>query len=294
MKNKKEYPFLPTFIAAAVSVVVFLPLRVYQYFKIIDPETGFYNVKDFSVYLMYILMAFIVIFNIVTAFINRKKLKFREVSLTPITGAVVYAIAAIGLVVDASLRVTEFLDIYNSYVFNYSQTLLSYISKQGGAILAGETIFAIIAAVYFFALAGGSVSKKQVAPSLKLLALAAPLWAVMRLLFRFKRTISFVNASDLFIELVAIVFMMIFLLAFAQTTSKIDKGESYWKMFAYGIPAAVFSLACFMPRAVLLIIGRGDLICADYSAEICDFTLPIMIFATLMSRVHAGNENKRV
>lgn len=293
MKNKKDYPFLASFVAAAAAIIIFLPLRVYQYFKILEPETGFYAKKDFSVYLMYAVMAFIVVFSIVISLVNRKKLKAMPTGLSPVGGAVIYGIAAIGMIADAAVCVSDFLEIYSSYEYNFDNTLMQYISQKGGNILAAQAVFAIVSAVYFFTLAGGSAAKKNIAPSVKIIALAAPLWAVMRLLARFKRTISFINVSDLLIELFAIVFVMLFLYVFAQNVSKVDKGENYWKLFAYGIPAAVFSLACFVPRAVLLIIGRGDLLPNGYGIQICDFTLAIMILSVLMSQAHTNAKGNK-
>ena len=293
MKNKKGYPFFIAFAVSAVVTVLLLPLRIYQYFKVLEPDTGFYDHKDFSVYLMYFLIAFIIVFSIVTALVSRKGFKRTEISLTPAGGAVVYSAAAIGFVVDAVRSVLSFLDIYNSYSSIGGTSLWTYVSKNGGSINMLQGVLAIVTAVYLFALAVGSVLKKDVAPSLKSIALCAPLWAVARLLLRFKTTISFTNVSDLFLELLATVFLMMFLLAFVQTQSKVDKGESYWKMFAYGIPAAVFCLACFIPRAVLMIIGRADLLCENYAADICDFTSAILIISTLISRANVSSDNKK-
>ena len=86
---------------------------------------------------------------------------------------------------------------------------------------------------------------------------------------------------------------MLFLYVFAQNVSKVDKGENYWKLFTYGIPAAVFSLACFVPRAVLLIIGRGDLLPNGYGIQICDFALAIMILSVLMSQAHTNAKGNK-
>ena len=293
MKNNKGYPFFTVFAVSAAATVLLLPLRIYQYFKVLEPDTGFYDHKDFSVYLMYFLIAFVVVFGIATAFVSRKKFKRVDITLTPVGGAVVYSAAAIGFVIDAVNCVMNFLDVYNSYSSFSGTSMWSYVSKNGGSINMLQGVLAIVTAVYFFALAVGSVLKKDVAPSLKSIALCAPLWAVARLLLRFQTKISFTNVSDLFLELLATVFLMLFLLAFVQTQSRVDKGESYWKMFGYGIPAAVFCFACFIPRAVLIIIGRSDSLCESYAADICDFTNAVLIVSTLISRAIVSPGNKK-
>ena len=292
MKAKKDFPFLPLFIMAAASIVLFLPLRIYQYFEILEPETGFYQVKDFSVYAMYALMLVVVVFSVVTSLLNKKSLRNTD-ALSVKGGAVVYAITALGFVVDACANALEFVEIYNSYVYNFKQTILAHLSKEGGVIFLAQAVFGIVSALYFFALAAGTVSKKDVSSSLRFVAVAPSMWAAMRLLYRFKSTISFTNVSDLLLELFAVVFMMMFFFAFAQTMSKVDRGESYWKIFAYGIPAAVFGVACFVPRAVLTAVGQADLIPDGYSPEICDLTVFVMILTVLTSKVSVAVANKK-
>ncbi|MBQ8782929.1 MAG: hypothetical protein IJZ57_04070 [Clostridia bacterium] len=292
MKAKKDFPFLTLFIAAAASIVIFLPLRVYQYFEVLEPETGFYQLKDFSVYFMYAVMLFVSVFSIVTSLVNKKSLKNID-RFSVKGGAAVYAIAALGFVADACSHALKFIEVYNSYIYNFQQTVFEHLSKEGGGIFLAQALFAIVSALYFFALAAGTAAKKDVSSSLKFIALAPSLWAAMRLLHRFKSTISFTNVSDLLLELFAVVFAMMFFYAFAQTMSKVDKGESYWKIFAYGIPAGVFGIACFVPRAVLSVIGQGDLIPDGYAPEICDFTVAVMILAVLISKVSISAPNKK-
>lgn len=292
MKAKKDFPFLPLFIMAAASIVLFLPLRIYQYFEILEPETGFYQVKDFSVYAMYVLMLVTVVFSVVTSFINKKSLKNSD-TLSVKAGAVVYALTALGFVADACSKALSFVEIYDSYIYNFKQSMLTHLSKEGGVIFLAQALFGIVSALYFFALAAGSVSKKDVSGSLRFIAVAPSMWAAMRLLYRFKSTISFTNVSDLLLELFAVVFVMMFFFAFAQTMSRVDKGESYWKIFAYGIPAAVFSVTCFVPRAVVNVVGKGELIPDGFAPEICDLTIAIMILTVLISKVSITATNKK-
>lgn len=292
MKAKKDFPFLPLFIVAAAAIVIFLPLRIYQYFEILEPETGFYQVKDFSVYVMYALMLITVGFSVAASLLNKKSLRNTD-ALSPKGGAVVFGIAALGFVADACTNAFAFIEIYESYVYNFSKSMLTHLSEEGGIIFIAQALFAIVSALYFFALAAGSFAKKDVSASLRFIAVAPSLWAAMRLLYRFKSTISFTNVSDLLLELFAVVFVMMFFFAFAQTMSGVDKGESYWKIFAYGIPAAVFSVACFVPRAVLTVIGQAALIPQGYSVEICDITVAFMILAVIISKVSVSAANKK-
>lgn len=291
MTDKKSFPFFSLFASGAACVLVLFPLRIYQYFKILEPETGFYSHHDFSVYLLYVIFAFAVLFSFIITVINKKSLKNKKINLSPITGAVVFGLAGIGFLADVAAKVTKFFDIYNGYSFNAGVSINEYLSQKGGTFLLLESVLALISATYFFSLAGGSASRKDIAPSLKIIALSAPLWSISRLLIRFKTTISFINVSDLFVELFAIVFTMLFLLYFAQTMSQVDKGATYWKMYAYGIPASVFSLTCFVPRLVVSVMGNGNLISNGYDIELCNLVIPVMIIATLISRSYSKKSN---
>lgn len=281
MKTKKSYPFIASFAVMALGILALLPVRIYQYFKILEPDTGFYSKIDASVYVMYAVMAIVIVFSVAAAFINRKNLEMKKISLSPVAGGTVFILSALGMISDAVACISDYLKLSGEDV-----------KQSGGIIIILEAVFALISGVYFCALASSYLAKRNNAPKLRTIALALPLWAVMRLLMRFKTTISFINVSDLFIELFAIVFTMLYLLYFAQTMSEVDKGESYYKMFAYGIPAVVFSLACFIPRLILLVIGKDDLLNENYSVEICNLVIPIMIIATLISRSYSLKKAK--
>ncbi len=295
MKSKKAYPFVPTFTAMAVSILILLPLRIYQYFKILDPETGFYSKIDFSVYIMYAVMAFISIFSISAAFLNKKSLKFNGAALSPVSGIVAFALGGIGFVFDAMSCFKNYIAVNDGFNNIYDKTKWQYMSENGGIIILVEAVAAVLSAIYLFALATGFTSKKNVAPKLRLIALAMPVWGIAKLLMKFKIKISFVNVSDLFISLFAVAFAMLFFLYFTQTVSEVDNGETYFKMFAYGVPAAVFMLTCFVPRFLLSVIGREDLLCTGYSVEICDLLIPVMIITVLISRSYEpGKSSKRI
>lgn len=291
MKNKKDFPFMALFISAVASILVLLPLRVYQYFEVLEIETGFYKFKDFSVYAMYGIMAFVVIFSIAVSLINKKSLKNTE-SVSSVSDAAFYLIAALGFVVETASKAMLFAEEYNSYIYSFNVNVIKHLTSGSGLIYAAQAVFALISALYFFALAIGSITKKDVAHSLKIIALAPSVWAAIRLLYRFKSTISFTNVSDLLIELCTTVFMMMFFFAFAQSVSKVDKGESFYKIFAYGIPAAVFGITCFIPRAVLSVVGHADLIASGYGIEVCDLTVPILIFSVLISKINISAPSK--
>ena len=67
-----------------------------------------------------------------------------------------------------------------------------------------------------------------------------------------------------------------FFMAFAQVTAKVGGKGLEWKLFAYGLPAALFCLLCFVPRVVLMILGKSEL--TDWKAEgIALFTMMLPV-----------------
>ena len=107
------------------------------------------------------------------------------------------------------------------------------------------------------------------------------------LLYKFKRTISFINVSDLLLELFEIVFLMLFFFALAQTVARIDVKTVFWKIFAYGIPAAMFALMCFLPRFILMVTGKSELLNDHYGVSYSDLGAAAYIIYNLLSRAKA-------
>ncbi len=294
MKTKNNYSFMTAFAIAAVSLFLLVPLRIYQYFKILEPVTGFYSKKDFSVYIVYALVAFVILFSVIYAFANKRNFKYRKLTASPVPGAVCVIIGAFGFIIDAIERITEYMTLNNDYSEIYTEkTKQAFVSENGGIFILLEAVFGIISAVYFFAVASGLLSKKNVGPSLRIVALALPFWSIFKLLIKFKSTISFMNVSELFLSLFATALTMLFLLYFAQTQSEVDKGATAFKMFAYGIPASVFSFACIIPRLVLVITGRTDLYCEGFGFDISDVFIALMIVMILIvSSFDSGKSSK--
>jgi len=247
MKSKSDIIYkLPLFVSLA-ALLVCVPLRVYQYFKILEPETGFYSDVNFSVYIIYILLCVAMICAMIIPMINKKKMiTVTSVKKSPVF-LVLSVILAVTVIVDSAAQLMSYFDLYDQAVSS-ATAVTDYVKNQGGTLLLLQAVSGAVAAVYFFVygltVGVGSTDGSK----LKILALTPVIWCIFKLLYRFKRTISFVNVSDLLLELFEIVFMMLFFLALAQTVAKIDAPAVFWKLFAEGIPAAMFALMCFLPR----------------------------------------------
>lgn len=290
MKSVKSFYKIPLY-TALITVVIAVPMRIYQYFKVIEPGTGFYDKIDFSVYLMYILLVACIVTSIISPlFAHNKSNHIYNTSGIPLM--IVSFIAALGIVVDSASQLIEYFGLYDITNVGTGQTLQEYVSTQGGSLLLGQAITGFLCVVYFFIIGLTAATGKFNFTKFRLLSLIPVLWCVFRLLYRFKRTISFVNVSDLMIELFMIVFMMLFFFAYAQVTTRIEADSAYKKLFMYGIPAAVCALVCFIPRFILMITGNSDLLSEHYGVNYGDFAVAVFIIYNLISRVTAKQKSK--
>lgn len=286
MKNKTDIIYkLPLFVSL-LALLVAVPLRVYQYFKVLEPETGFYSSNDISVYVMYILLGAAMLLSVLIPLINKKKL----ITVTSVKKSPVFLvfslILAVTIIIDSAGQLMNYFDLYDA-ASAAGGTVTEYVKNQGGTFLLLQAVSGAVAAVYFF-VSGLSVSLGNSDGSrLKILGLAPVLWYIFKLLYRFKRTISFTNVSDLMLELFAIVFLMMFFFALAQTVAKIDAQTVFWKIFAYGVPAAMFALMCFLPRFIVMIIGKSELLNTHYGVSYSDLGVAAYIIYNLLSRTKA-------
>lgn len=286
MKNKTDIIYkLPLFVSL-LALLVAVPLRVYQYFKVLEPETGFYSSNDISVYVMYILLGASMLLSVLIPLINKKKL----ITVTSVKKSPVFLvfslILAVTIIIDSAGQLMNYFDLYDA-ASAAGGTVTEYVKNQGGTFLLLQAVSGAVAAVYFF-VSGLSVSLGNSDGSrLKILGLTPVLWYIFKLLYRFKRTISFTNVSDLMLELFAIVFLMMFFFALAQTVAKIDAQTVFWKIFAYGVPAAMFALMCFLPRFIVMIIGKSELLNTHYGVSYSDLGVAAYIIYNLLSRTKA-------
>lgn len=281
------------FFAVLAAILIAVPLRVYQHAKLINPSTGFFDEKDFSVIVVYGILAVAMIICIVLPYLSHKSIPTVTVGKNSKVFLAVSLIMAAGAVISGVDLITDFIDlISNAPRYLDRDGLSAYISAQGGTLLIAEGFFAALSGFHFL-ISGLSALNETAVSKFKILALSPVVWCVFRLLYRFKRTIAFTNVSDLFLELFAIVFAMVFFLAFAQIRSKIDAEDIFWKIYAYGLPAAMFALVCFIPKLILLITGKSELINPLHPVCISDLTFAVYaIYVCISSSKAESNTNK--
>lgn len=264
------------FVAAALIAI---PLRTIQFFTVLEGGTGFYSETDWSVYLLFGVLAVSIIAFLVFGFTKRKTLEYSlETTKRPGLSSL-SLIAACGLALDAFSCLMKYSTVEPSATATDSPVNASQL------ILMLEAVFALLSAIYFILLWLTYLNGKSNASKIRLLALAPVIWSILRIVIRFMRTISYIRVSDLLFEMIMIAFLILFFMALAQANTGISAEKVEWKLGAYGLPAALLALICFVPRLIVMISGNSHLFYSESTVEFCDLGVALFIIGTVLTRV---------
>lgn len=256
------------FIIFAISALIAVPVRVYQLASIIDPATGFYTDKaNLTIPLVFAVLGAAAVVILVLSYLCGH-IPENEAPATPSKGiAVCSFIVAAGMMADF---VSTALSIVSG------EEMSSMLTTSRGTI---PTIIQAVAALLscaYFVLHGISYVKRDILyRKAGILACFVPVWLMSRLLKIFIRAISFVNVSEVFFELVAIVFFIVFYLSFARTVTKVDEKGRLWGMLACGFGGSLFALVCGVPRLAVRIMGGQTV----EGSPLCIADIALAVFA---------------
>ncbi len=272
-------------IIMAVAAVIALPLRTVQFFTVLEGSSGFYTEYNWSVYLLYGILLLSIVAVLIFGLAKRKKLEYSfEVIKRPGQGVISMA-TALGVLLDAAFCITSAMKIEEISSGLSTANYVEGMTQGDGIILAAEAIFGVFTAIYLVVLGFSYLSGKTNGSEYRLISLSPVVWSIFRLVYRFKRTISFVNVSDLLFEMIMICFMIMFFFAFAQVNSRVNGKGNEWKLASYGISAALLALVCFVPRFIVTVSGNADLLYSYSAAEYCDLFVALFIISTVLTRV---------
>ena len=272
-----------------IALVAVIPVRCYQFIKILAPVTGFYNTIDWSVWFSYIFLALIGVLLIAVSLSKKKSIAYDSQPIKSVALALAACMFALTLLIDAVDQFKVFFSIINETSAMYNESVGLF--KSGAAARFFEALSAVICTVFFAIFGYGHFSGKSCAADSKLMALFPVIWCVCRLMHRFMQTINYLNVSDLLYELFMCIFLMLFFMAFAQLNSNINANNIAWKLTAYGLPAAILCLLCFLPRFIMLVTGRSEALYEQSPVEWCDLGSAVFIITLIMSRVGLNSQN---
>lgn len=271
----------------AVITIIAIPLRTFQYFSNIEASTGFYKEKNAVIWVMYALAAVVCIFSVAFAFFRKKDfiLDFNHEKRAGC--GIISALLAILTLGDALSCFNHTLGLRIDFVLcaEYPDTLEPARAKIIETVINFEGLTAILAAIFFIISALSFLSGKSVAENFRLISLAPVLWSVARIVYRFSITISYLRVSQLTIEMLMLIFCILFFMTYAQVNSKVNAKGLDWKLVAYGFPTAFFALLNFIPQFVVLLAGKEELLYMYSVPNYCDFGIALFAISILLSRI---------
>lgn len=275
-ENKNIAGCLFVFIIAAIGGTI---IRLMQMATYIDPETGFYKgYGDWIHLIFYVILAVNILFFCTRSFLSADCKKITIGNDSHKTAAVGTRLFAIALVIDS---ISSFISGTSDAATAASG--YSGVMKSGVLPSTLQSIFALLSAVYFFILASDFSKGTSKAYNRKILATAPVCWAGARLILRFLRQISFIQVSDLLLELIMIAFMVMFFMALAQVASGVYVDNFKWRIPAFGLSAALIGAVLNIPRLIFTFVN-SELINSDHPFCLADLVFVIFII-TLMSKI---------
>ncbi len=277
MKPKESSLKVKLFLGISLcATVVLAGLRIWQMIGMIDAETGFYVENlGFNRFVSYA-VAVLCVCMTVCCFLLRRGGTSRETAEMKNGGAFVGALLfGIGLLVD----VFQAFLIYKSGdgLNNATGTGLRALMTSGRLMVLGEMLFGLLSAVYFFMLAGDFRKGRNNAAKQPILALTPMLWASARLVHHFLVKISFIRVSDLFFELLLFGYMALFFLYLAQVNSNVYREGFEWRLFGFGLPAALLAGMLNLPRLILT-FAHPDSVISSYPLRPADLLFCVFAF----------------
>lgn len=285
MSDRFRPVFTTQALVFAAALLVTLPLRTIQYFTVIEGGSGFYTKFNANIAIYAIVMAAASVFFFVSALLKKKKIsfetqaqKFPGCGILSIVSALAVLYSCYSEYVSGSIDASQYV---------VSSTVSTAINARFALI---EAILGIIAAIFFLLLGVFLLTGKR-SDTVKILSLFPVIWLVVRLVTKFARTISYLRVSDITLEMLGLIFMILSFMAFAQSNSNVEAKGNEWKLAGFGLPAALFGLNLFIPRAVLVITGKTSFMHILSRADVADFALALFIIATVLTRIAPNISN---
>lgn len=294
MKIKNAFPSVKAGIlvaASAILSVVCIILRTYQMFTCIELKTGFNIGAEWLMILLYVL-----IFGGCIAFCAVSYLSKDTAELQPM------GMKSKSTSVFALVLALQFLTNWFSNVFGGASTLMGADSAGGfkGMMASGlitgtlQGVFAFFSMIYMAVFAFDMMKGTIISSKLKILAIAPAGWASVRLVGRFLSQISFLEISDLFLELVMLSFMAMFFMSFAQVNSGVGSTGLSWRLSGFGYSAALIALTLFFSRSAISLVKGSQVLNQSFLANSADMFIAVFVMVLVAELLKKDRVNEEV
>ncbi|MEG1178884.1 MAG: hypothetical protein RSD42_00565 [Oscillospiraceae bacterium] len=273
----------------AVAALVAVPLRTYQLVNIIEPTTGFFAIYDISIVILYAVLVvaclMLYLFSYLSGVMPSPELPEKK----NVFLGIVIAFFTVSLLFDAVVQIDTFTQIYNDFDATKVR-LIDYFIKSGGMAAAVQSLFGVLSAVYFSILAASFFKGKKFYESNRLLALSPIIWGLCRIIQRFIEPISFKNVSELLLQMLMLVFMLIFFLSLARIASNVNCEKSTRVLFSSGLCAALLAFTTAVPSAIVMVMGKSKLLYSQFPITFADIFVAVFIVVLLLDTMPTKSE----
>lgn len=272
-----------------IGIILACPIRIYQSLVLIEADTGFYSSTDnLSIIALYAVLGIAAILILLFSYLSRDI----PAAVTPrgrsIPLALVSLILSAGLVTDIFNQIDNINELADGVAVNVYGNIFEYLSATDTYIYAFQIVFAALSCLYFIFFGLSYIIGTPIYKHLSLLALCPLIWDIMRIFTRITTKISFIQISDLLLEIIGIAFMMIFFFMLARVASEINCEGSMWSLFSCGIIAALVTITYSLPRLILVITGNSDMIPSNTSFELVDLCASLFIIVFIIIVLRGG------
>lgn len=284
-KFQKVNPMIPLYVLVGL-LAISIPLRTFQLMFITDSKTGFYKFDNWSIYVMYALY----VLAIIIPYIVVNLAKSVPSSQNPPSRKNGF-LAATSLLFGLGIIFDVIFSALPMFLNKETTTTQAAAMQENMLPMIIEIIFGICSAIYVIIFGISYIDGKTTYSQYKFLALTPLVWSIGRIIIRFLRKIAYINVADIMLELFSLAFMLIFLLALARVSSGLANEKSMRSIFASGYVGAFFCLTANVPRLILSIIGRGDVLPAEHPLELCDLFFGLFAIAYIVNAMKCAKEN---
>ena len=263
-----------------LGILVACPLRIFLMLRNMDPTTGFYNdYGSITVIALYALLGVIAVLILLLTFLSGRI----PAALAPQGRRIPLGIASF------LFAATLFFDAVSTYISNGESTATIIQNVKSVSTLRHiHSLFAFLACCYFIVFFISYIAGKSFHKKLKILALAPLAWAVVRVLERITVIISIMRVSELFLELLALIFLMVFFMVFARVASEVNCKGSMWSLIACGCVSSLFILTYSIPRIMIMVSGNSDMLVSGYPVSFSDIGCVLFIIVLIITILRSG------
>ena len=279
--------FSSQIIILSVALIIALPVRVYQYLNVIDPTSGFYNSwVNPTVFGLYGLCLAFIVAVIALSHKGGKKAIYSLPDKKNLALAITSLVFALTLVIDCIVQIVKLASVFSGEVQISQLVLRDNVGKSAVYFMCAQVIFGLLSAIYIAVFGINYFSDERNHKPLKVLAVAPVLWGITRLMIRFMQTISFRYVSELMFELLMIVFFCLFFISFIKFNEQYLEKRVQTRVIAYGLISIFFSMLSAVPRYIVAILGRYDVLYRRESLyQVCDIGAAVFIAAVIFCAV---------